>query len=92
MITEFLIWVVSEFVRLIFWLLPDLPEPAPLLGGVQSGIGQVVAAAGALSFWVPFGATAAALGVVAVVAGVVFGIKLVRIVASFLTGGGGSAA
>lgn len=92
MITEFLIWVVGAFVELVFWALPDLPDPAPLLGGVNSGIGQVIGAAGALSFWVPFSATAGALALVAVVAAVVFGIKLVRIVASFLTGGGGSAA
>ena len=92
MITEFLIWVLGQFVYMVFWLLPDLPSPAPLLGGVGSGVGQVFAAVGSLAFWVPFPAAGAALLVVATVAGVVFGIKLVRIVASFLTGGGGSAA
>jgi hypothetical protein len=91
-ITEFLIWVLAEFVRLVFSVLPSLPSPAPLLGGVNSGIGQVVSAAGALSFWVPFGQVSAAVAVVLAVVLVVFGIKLVRIVASFLTGGGGSAA
>ena len=92
MITAFFIWLLGTVVVLVFGLFPDLPSPEPLLGGTESGIGYVVSSAGALSFWVPFGAAGSALVVVAGVAVIAFGIKLARIVASFLTLGGGSAA
>jgi anti-sigma-K factor RskA len=59
---------------------------------VNGSVGQVFAAVGSLAFWVPFGAAAAAVAVVALVAAVTFGINLARIVLSFLTLGGGSAA
>lgn len=92
MITAALMWLLGGFVTVVFSLFPPLPDPAPILGNVTSGIGQVFASAASLAFWVPFGATGAAIALVAAVAAVAFGIKLVRIVASFLTLGGGSAA
>lgn len=92
MITAAIMWLLGGFVTLVFSLFPPLPDPGPILANVQGGIGSVFSSAASLSFWVPFGATGAALALVAAVAVVAFGIKLVRIVASFLTLGGGSAA
>lgn len=92
MITEAMLVLLGLFVRTVFGLFPPLPDPAPILGNVTGGVGQVFAQAAALAYWVPFPATGAALAVVAAVAAVAFAIKLVRIVASFLTLGGGSAA
>lgn len=91
MITTLLIMLVSGFVSVVFGLFPELPDPDAILDGT-SGIGSVFSSVGSLAFWVPFPAAAAALAVVAAVAVAAFGIKLVRIVASFLTAGGGSAA
>lgn len=94
MITDFFIWLLSSVVELVASLIDLIPVPNPdsVQNGVSSGVGVVFDAAGSLSFWVPFGATGAALLVVAGVAGAAFGIKVVRIIASFLTLGGGSAA
>jgi hypothetical protein len=93
-IVDFLIWMMSTVVELVAALigLIPVPDPAPVISAVNGSVGVVFDAAGALAFWVPFGATGAALLVVAGCAGVAFGIKVVRIVASFLTLGGGSAA
>lgn len=94
MIADLFIWLLGTVVQLVAWLIDliPLPDPDPILSGISGGIGSVFAAAGALSFWVPFGAAGAAVLLVAAVAGVSFGVKVVRIVASFLTLGGGSAA
>lgn len=94
MIIDFFIWLLGTVVQLVAWLIDliPLPDPDPILSGVSGGIGSVFAAAGALSYWVPFGQAGMAVLVVAAVAAAAFGIKVVRIIASFLTLGGGSAA
>ena len=94
MITEFFIWVLGGVVRLVASLvgLVPLPNAAAVLQPVQANVASVFSSVGALAFWVPFSATGAALLVVAAVAAAAGAIKVVRIVASFLTLGGGSAA
>ena len=92
MITEVFIWVLGGAVLLMAFLMPSLPSPDVVLDGVGDGISSVFAAAGALSFWVPFSAAGAALALVALVAVAACVIKLVPIVLSFLTLRGGSAA
>lgn len=92
MIAEFFIWVLAGVVKLVLWLFPTGPDPAPVLGGVNSAIGRVYAGAAGLGAWIPWSSVAAALAVVSAVLLTAGAVKLVRIVASYLTLGGGSAA
>lgn len=92
MITKFFIWLMGQTAQLVLSLFPTGPDPSSSISSATSGIGQVFSWAAALGNWVPWSAVGPALVVVGgalVTAGV---IKLVRIVASFLTLGGGSAA
>ncbi len=93
MITEFFLWLMASVWHLVTSLFPD-PDPATstVADGVQQGIGTVLAYAGAFGHWIPWWVVVPVLALVmgALIAG--GGIKLVRIVASFLTLGGGSAA
>lgn len=92
MITHLLIVAVGGFAKVVLHLFPPLPDPGPILGGVNGAVGTVFSYAAGFGAWVPWGAVAAALGVVVAMLAASAVIKLVRIVASFLTLGGGSAA
>lgn len=94
MIVEFFIWLLGSVVHLVADLigLIPVPDPDPILDGINDSVATVFTSAGELAFWVPFSATGSALMVVAAVAAAAGAIKLIRIVASFLTLGGGSAA
>lgn len=92
MITEFFLWLLGSIAKLVLTLFPAGPDPAPALGGATSGIGQIFGWAAGLGNWVPWSAIGPALGVVVLVLAAAGVVKLVRIVASFLTLGGGSAA
>jgi hypothetical protein len=92
MITEWLLYFLGSVAEALLELIPGAPERQPAVDGFQQGIGTVVAYAGAFGHWIPW-------NVVGPVCLLVFGalvasggIKLVRIVLSFLTLGGGSAA
>lgn len=86
--------VIDLFVMLLMALLDSLPE-TQVPEWVTSGatfIPQIFQFASSLGVWVPWGLISQVMfGVVAVWL-VAFGIKIVRIVISHLTGGGGSAA
>lgn len=91
MIVELLLGVLFLFLRGVIALFPDGDPPAWVDDGAGM-LGQLVGYASGLGAWIPFqlAGTVLAAVLVCMVAG--FGIKLVRIVASFLTAGGGSAA
>jgi hypothetical protein len=89
MIAEALIRIGVGFVNFILGLLPDAGPPAWMQdGGVLSSIWQYGAGLGA---WIPWPIVGTVLAAVfaCMVAG--FVIKVVRIIASFATVGGGSA-
>lgn len=91
MIIEGLVSVVVGIIGGIIGLLPDLTPPSWLTN--QTGaVGTVMGWFTGLGAWVPLGLVMSVAG--SVLACMVIGlvIKLVRIVASFLTAGGGSAA
>jgi hypothetical protein len=93
-ITEFFIWVMAGLFRLVLGLFPtgNAGQSAQVADGVQSGIGTVFGYAASFGNWVPWSAIGPALLVVIGVLGAAAVVKLVRIVASFLSFGGGSAA
>lgn len=96
MITNWIIQAVSTVVSWILGMLPVLSLPTSLTdtgpGSVHATIAGGVASLWSLDSFLPMGhlVGAAALVLAALVAAVT--IRLVRIVASFLTAGGGSAA
>lgn len=88
-----LIWgVLASILSFIIGLFPDLPSAEWLRTGVASGVSTISAGAGTLSAWVPFGTAATCLTFLIGTLGVVVLVKVVRIIASFFTAGGGSAA
>lgn len=70
-------------------LVPDVPG---WVVSMTTGLGSVADYAASMSTWVPFGFVLGVAGSVLACVAAGFLIKLVRIVASFLTAGGGSAA
>jgi hypothetical protein len=91
-ITEFFIWIMAQTSRLVLTLFPRGPQGQDAADGVQQGIGTVLGYATGFGHWIPWNVVGPALALC--IAGMVTagGIRLVRIIASFLTLGGGSAA
>lgn len=91
MIIEWLLGALSFVVEHIFSVMPNIPVPGWFTGSLQALHG-LFAAAMTMGVWIPI---PLALSVMALLFTAMFGgavIKLVRIIASFLTAGGGSAA
>lgn len=91
MIVEWALTVVGFIVDKIFTVMPDLPVPG-WFTGAGTAVAGLFSAAGSMGVWIPI---PLALNVMGVLFAAMFGgalIKLARIVASFLTAGGGSAA
>lgn len=91
MIVELIITALVALVSFIGSLFPTISLP----GWFTSLVGHVEFVAGYMSGlgqWIPFGPAGNALAFVLVAVGVAVIVKLVRIVASFITAGGGSAA
>jgi hypothetical protein len=86
-------WFLDALVSLLEALVSALPSFAPpsWFGNSSSGFGQVFGVANSMGAWLPvgLGVTVALALLTCIVIG--FSIKLVRIAASFLTAGGGSA-
>jgi len=90
------IWelIVSAFmalVRAIVSLIPSI-EPPAWLGTGAAYISDALAMGSGLGGWLNFSVAGTVLAAVLACVAVGFSIKLVRIVAAFFTGGGGSAA
>ena len=90
MITE---WVLTAFQWLLHTLLSVLPVVTvpSWLSGNDSAFSTVFSAAGSMGVWFPSTLVIAVLTGVLALWLIGFGIKLVRVVASFFTAGGGSA-
>ena len=91
-IVALLLLIVGALVSLVASLMPDLPDPGNLLDDATSPWATIVDSMAGASYWLPFGLVVTVLAVLAVVLLAAGVIRLVRIVASFVTGGGGSAA
>lgn len=92
MITGLIIAAVAGFLSFVGGLLPDLPDPASVVGQTSGAWGTVISYMAGASGWFPFGFAFTCMAAVAVLGTSAGGVKLVRMIASFLTGGGGSSA
>lgn len=91
MITEWVLGVGGWLLHALLSALPTVTVPS-WLSGSDSAFASVFQAAGSMGVWFPSTLVIAVLGGVLALWVVGFGIKIVRIVASFFTAGGGSAA
>jgi hypothetical protein len=93
-VTDALIGALSTFLGWVIDLMPSLTIPDALgpAGAVVGWIGRAGEWSGDMSIWIPLGQAVLALGFVMLAVGSAVLIKLARIVASFFTAGGGSAA
>lgn len=91
-IVEFLLDLVETVVSFLVGLIPPLPLPGFLLegGGIDNAASSAAGYLAPLALWVPFADIAAALTIVigCVVAGI--GVRIVRVLISHFTGGGGA--
>lgn len=72
--------------------LVPLPSPAGLVAPVETAAAFLGNAAASVSFWVPVNVLGPVLAVVVVAYLAAWGIRLLRLVLSLVTGGGGSGA
>jgi hypothetical protein len=91
-ITDLFLWLLGYLLRFIAWLMPDLPNPAESIGQASSAWRQLAAYMAGAAGWFPFTLALTCVGVIAVIAAAAGAVKLVRMVASFVTCGGSSAA
>lgn len=91
MITEWVLGVGGWLLTALLAALPTVTVPT-WLSGNDSAFSTVFSAAGSMGVWFPSTLVISVLTGVLALWLVGFGIKLVRIVASFFTAGGGSAA
>lgn len=91
MITALLLFIVGGLISAIGLLFPT-SSPSAATGAAIDGVGTVMGYASGFSIWLPFGIMGTCAAVVVGIFVIGLTIRLVRIVASFLTGGGGSAA
>lgn len=91
MIIEALVTLLRGVVEFLFGLLGDLPAPGWLtdLSGQMSGL---VATGASMGVWVPWSVLGAGMAAVGTCLVVSLTVRVVRIVISLFTGGGGSAA
>lgn len=91
MITE---WVIQVWLTVVTWLLGLLPAITlpSWVTTVTSFVSSTVTQARALGNWIPWGMVGLGFVFVAAAYAVALGIRVGRIVASFFTAGGGSAA
>lgn len=81
----------SSFVEFVIGLV-TFPEPPDFLDGLGSNISLIGSYVADTGVWIPWSLLVAIVGFWAVVLVVAYGVKAVRILASFATFGGGSAA
>ena len=89
MITTLLIAALAGLASLLWLLVPDIPVPDWLTN--QSGVlGSMLHGVRALNEFVPLALAVTVLGAVLLVAGIAVGIRIVRMIISHVTGGGGA--
>jgi hypothetical protein len=91
MITEALMSVLSGFVNAVLGSLPVIPVPT-WLSDLSGGVSTIAGYGAGLGVWMPVPLIVAVISTLLAAWLIAFGIKVARIVASFLTLGGGSAA
>lgn len=92
MIIEWIFDLIAGLVNFFLGLLPDLPDSSWLSGDVASAVSTISGYASQLGNFVPWGIVESCIGLILATLAVAAIIKVVRIIASFLTVGGGSAA
>jgi uncharacterized membrane protein YccF (DUF307 family) len=93
-------WILDAAAALIAWvgsIMPSLTLPTFFQSGTGSGtigsyLGGFTSWMGSFGNWIPVEHIGPALAILVTCVGVALGVKVERIVASFLTAGGGSAA
>jgi hypothetical protein len=90
MITGLVIMAVASLVGLAGGLLPQA-DPVQITGPVMSGMASLARFAAGFGSWLPFSAAAQAAALLAALLLIGWGIHLVRMALSFVTGGGGNA-
>jgi hypothetical protein len=90
-ITAFFFWLLGGLFIAVGMAFPH-SDPSSTVDAATSGVGTVMGFASGFGIWLPFGAMGACAAVLVGVMLVGFAIRLIRIIASFLSGGGGSAA
>jgi Trk-type K+ transport system membrane component len=92
MIVKWLIDLVVELFGHVLSLLPDsLVQPADVQASIDT-INSVLQSGSGLGAWIPYGQVFAAVSMLLGAIAIAIGIKVVRILLSLFTGGGGSAA
>lgn len=87
-------WILGVLVGFWEWLIGNIPWPEPpeWFGTLSSGVDALNSHITGLGAWLPFPILRTVLGAILALLLVSLGLKVVRIVASFFTAGGGSAA
>lgn len=91
MITDYLIKWFADLTHVLLGWLPAVPVPS-WLGDADGLMGTVFGYAGSMGVWFPVPLAVTVTGAILAAWGIGFAVKAVRIVASFFTLGGGSAA
>lgn len=91
MITDALLNLLSWIVNGVLDAIPEVGVPGWLLS-LSGMLGSLFDMGASLGAWIPWTLVGAVAGTVVATWAIAFGVKLTRIVASFLTLGGGSAA
>lgn len=88
------LWVLQRLADFFVWVVQHMPQiPFPTWLDTLAGfVTQSVSTFVQMGTWLPVGQIATAVGLVLASIGVSLGVKVARIVLSFLTAGGGSAA
>lgn len=92
MIAETFINVLAGVASFILDLFPDAPDGEQAVGAFSSGIATIFGFAFGFGHWIPWSMVAPVLLLLTGALVAAAGIKAVRIIASFVTLGGGSAA
>lgn len=91
MITAKLLDFLGALVSFVTGLLPTMPVPG-WVDGASGHLTTILGYGAGLGAWIPWQIAGIVFGSLMIALGISFGIKVARIVASFLTLGGGSAA
>lgn len=87
-------WLMGLAANLFDWMFSGLPPytPPDWITGLAGAVGQVFSVAGSMGVWFPAPLVLTILLALLTVWLISFGIKVIRLVVSLFTGGGGSAA
>lgn len=92
MIIEWFLQVLGGFVSFVVGLFGFIPDPPAFFTDLPAYVANIAGYMAGTAVWVPWGLTLSVLGLWAAALFAAVTIRLVRIVASFMTGGGGGAA